>query len=241
MLRYVPHLRERCAEVLLECPPALMELIRSVPGIAEIFPYDGAPRERFDTFVRAMTLPRLCGEDGTPGRSGVPYLSADPARVQHWAPRLAAPSGVRRVGLAWAGNPQHENDRRRSIPLGTFAPLAGVPNVRYVSLQVGARAGDVAPPDLRLLRPAAEIAGMADTAAIVTQLDLVISADTGVAHLAGALGVPVWLILPWRPDWRWSPASDATPWYPTMRLFHAAGPAFDAVLAQVAQALRGTC
>jgi len=238
MLRYVPRLRERAAEVLLECPPAMIELLRPFPGVAETFPFDGAPRARFDTFARVMTLARLCGEDGAPGRSGVPYLVADAARKQRWASQLAAPPGVRRVGIAWAGNPAHENDRRRSIPLAAFAPLAAVPNVQYTSLQVGARAGDPAPPGLALLRPAAEIADMADTAAIVAQLDLVISADTSVAHLAGALGVPVWLVLPWRPDWRWSPTADATPWYPTMRLFHAAEPAFDGVVAAVADALR---
>jgi tetratricopeptide (TPR) repeat protein len=178
MLRYVPHLRERAAEVLLECPPAMTELLRGYPGIAEVFAYDGAPRERFDAFARLMTLPRLLGDDVAAGRSGVPYLAADAARVQRWAPRLAAPAGVRRVGLAWAGNPQHENDRRRSIPLAAFAPLAAVPNVQYVSLQVGARAGDPAPAEMQLLRTAAEIADMADTAAIVAQLDLVISRPT---------------------------------------------------------------
>jgi hypothetical protein len=145
---------------------------------------------------------------------------------------------VRRGGIAWAGNPLHENDRRRSIPLAAFAPLAAVPDVQFVSLQAGARADDPAPPELTLLRPAAEITDMADTAAIVTQLDLVISADTSVAHLAGALGVPVWLVLPWRPDWRWSPAAGVTPWYPSMRLFHAAEPSFAPVLTTVAGALR---
>lgn len=238
MLRYVPRVRERAAEVLLECPPAMTELLRGFPGIAEPFAFDGAPRARFDTYARLMTLPRLCGEDGAAGRSGVPYLAAGESRMQRWAPRLAAPAGVRRVGLAWAGNPAHENDRRRSIPLAAFAPLAAVPNVQYVSLQVGPRADEPAPAGLQLLRPAAEIADMADTAAIVAQLDLVISADTSVAHLAGALGVPVWLVLPWRPDWRWSPVAGDTPWYPTMRLFHAAEPSFAPVLATVAGALR---
>jgi hypothetical protein len=231
-------LRERAAEVLLECPPAMTELLRPFPGITEIFPFDGAPRERFDAFARVMTLARLCGEEGTPGTSGLPYLVADAARRRRWATRLAGPAGVRRVGIAWAGNPLHENDRRRSIPLAAFAPLATVPNVQYVALQVGARAADPAPPDLALLRPAEAIRDMADTAAIVAQLDLVISADTSVAHLAGALGVPVWLVLPWRPDWRWSPTASTTPWYPTMRLFHAGEPSFSTVLAAVAEALR---
>lgn len=238
MLRYVPQLRERATEVLLECRPEMTALLQTVPGIDAIFGFGAAPRERFDAFARVMTLPRLCGEDGRPGHSRVPYLRADAARTARWAPRLAAPPGVRRVGLVWAGNPRHENDRRRSIPLAAFAPLAGVPNVRYLALQVGPRANDAAPDGLALTRLADEIGDMADTAAIVAQLDLVIAADTSVAHLAGALGVPVWLVLPWRPDWRWSPSASDTPWYPTMRLFHAAEPDIASVVPTVAAALR---
>lgn len=238
MLRYLPRVRERAAEVLLECPPSMIELVRPLRDISEVFVFGGAPRERFDRFGRLMTLARLCGEDGAPGQSGVPYLTPDPARLRTWAPRIAARDGVRRVGLAWAGNPLHENDRRRSIPLELFAPLAACANVQYVSLQYGARADDAAPAGLALVRPSSEIADMADTAAIVAQLDLVISADTSVAHLAAALGVPVWLVLPWRPDWRWSPTASDTPWYPTMRLFHAAEPTFAAVMSEVAEALR---
>ena len=240
MLRYVPRMCERAAEVLLECPPSMIELLRDVPGIAEIFTFGSAPRERFDTFARVMTLARLCGEDGAPGHSGVPYLAAGATRKQTWASQLAVPAGTRRVGIAWAGNPLHENDRRRSIPLDAFAPLAAVPHVRWFSLQYGARANDAAPPELELTRLADGIGDMADTAAIIAQLDLVIAADTGVAHLAGALGIPVWLVLPWRPDWRWSPNAADTPWYPTMRLFHAAEPSFATVMTQVADALRAT-
>lgn len=237
MVRYVPRLRERCAEVLLECPPALSELVRPLPGITAIFAGDTTPRERFDVFARAMTLARLCGEDGTPGSSGVPYLRADAERKAAWAARLTTSDGNRRVGIAWAGSPAHENDRRRSIPLDAFAPLGETAHVQWYSLQYGPRAGDPAPPGLALTRFGDGIRDMADTAAIIANLDLVISADTAVAHLAGALGIPVWLILPWRPDWRWSPAAAETPWYPTMRLFHAAEPSWSTVMTGVARAL----
>jgi hypothetical protein len=236
-LRYVPRLRERGARVLLECPQPMLALARALPGIDDVYLNGTAPRERFDAFARMMTLPRLCGEDGAPGHSGVPYITAGEPHKTTWAQRLPASSGSFRAGIAWAGNPVHQNDRRRSISLEAFAPLAGVPDVQWIALQVGARANDPAPLALELTRVGDAIGDMSDTTAIVAQLDLVICADTSVAHLAGALGIPVWLLLPWRPDWRWSPVAHDTPWYPTMRLFHAAEPSWTPLMAEVAQAL----
>lgn len=233
MIRYLPHLRARCERLVLECPLQSIELVRGLPGIDEVYATGTAPRERFDAFARLMTLGRLCGEDGTPGHSGVPYLRAGPLRGERWAQRLPARDGGRRVGLAWAGNPAHPNDRRRSLPLAAFAPLGAVPGVRWFSLQVGPRSADPAPPGLSLARFGEELGDLADTAALIGELDLVVCADTAVAHLAGALGRPVWLLLPWRPDWRWSRASRATPWYPSMRLFHANGPEWTEVIADV--------
>lgn len=236
MVRYVPRLRERCAEVLLECPAPLLGLLRPVPNIGEAFVAGSAPRARFDTFARAMSLARLCNEDGTPGNSGVPYLRAG-ALSSALADRIGPRDERLRAGIAWAGNPVHQNDRRRSIPLAEFAPFASVADMQWFSLQYGPRADDEAPPGLVLTRFGDAIADMSDTAAVIAQLDLVICADTGVAHLAGAMGVPVWLVLPWRPDWRWSPAATDTPWYPSMRLFHAAEPSWERVLNEAAAAL----
>jgi hypothetical protein len=233
MVRYVPRLRERGAEVLLEAPPALAPLLREGAGMAQIVARGTTPRAGFDVFARAMTLGRLCGEDGAPGRWNAPYLRADPARVATWAPRLPAKDGAPRVGLVWAGSPNHPNDRRRSIPLAALAPLAAVDGVRWISLQAGSHAGDPAPADLALARVGGAFADLADAAAVVAQLDLVITVDTAVAHLAGALGVPVWLLLPWRPDWRWSRASRTTTWYPSMRLFHSGEPSWSGVVADV--------
>ena len=237
MLRYVPRLRERGAELLLESPAPLASLLRTFPGIAQVYPPGAAPRERFDVFARAMSLARLCGEDGASGDSGVPYIAADPVRVEQWGQRIGPRDGRLRVGFAWAGSPQHQNDRRRSIPLAAFAPFAAVAGVHAFSLQYGPRAADEPPAGLALTRFGDSIADMSDTAAVVAQLDLVISADTAVAHLAGALGVPVWLLLPWRPDWRWSPSATDTPWYPAMRLFHAREPTWERVLNEAAGAL----
>jgi hypothetical protein len=236
MLRYVPRLRERGAEIVLECPASMTELVRGVDGIAETFPPDGAPRERFDAFGRLMTLARLCGEDGT--ETAAPYLRADAERVGAWARRLPARDGRLRAGLVWAGNPAHPNDRRRSLTLEALAPLAACRDVRWISLQHGPRAAGAAPPGLDLVSVGTGVRDMADTAAIVAQLDVVVAADTAVAHLAGALGVPVFLMLPWRCDWRWRPGAPATPWYASMRLFHADGPSWTAPVAAVAAALR---
>jgi len=238
MLRYVPQLRARGASVLLECPAPMLDLARAFPGLDGAFAGGTAPRERYDAFARMMTLPRHCGEDAAFGRSGGPYISADPARTAAWARRLPPRDGRVRIGIAWAGNPAHQNDRRRSIPLDAFAPLFDVPGIDWCALQVGPRAHDPARAGFALARLGDGISDLSDTAAIVAQLDLVISADTGVAHLAGAMGVPVWTLLPWRPDWRWSPAAGDTPWYPSMRLYHAGRDGWATVMHDVAHDLR---
>lgn len=238
MIRYVPQLRKNEAHLLLECPAPLLGLMRSVPDIGDVFVSETAPRDRFDTFVRAMSLARLCNENGMPGNFGVPYLTADAVRAAIWGERIGGRRAALRAGIAWAGNPSHQNDRRRSIPLAAFAPFAGLPNIEWVSLQHGARAEEAAPPGLALTRLGESIRDMSDTAAVIAHLDLVITVDSAVAHLAGAMGVPVWLLLPWRPDWRWSPSAGETFWYPSMRLFHAAEPTWWRILDEAAVALR---
>jgi hypothetical protein len=238
MLRYLPRVRERAAQVLLECPQPMLELVRAQAGIGEVFLTGTAPRDSFDEFGRMMTLARLCGEDGAPGHSGVPFIVAGDVRKNEWAARLAPRDGNLRVGIAWAGNPVHPNDRRRTIPLDAFAPFALVPGVAWYALQYGPRANDPAPAGVDVIRLGEQIADLSDTAAIIAQLDLVITIDTGVAHLAGAMGAPVWLLLPWRPDWRWSPSASDTPWYPTMHLFHAGVHGWPALMPAVADALK---
>jgi hypothetical protein len=241
LLRYVPRVRERAASVVVECPDPLLELARAMLGNAAVVAKGALDDAAFDVYGRMSALPRLCNEDGTPGRSGVPYLRAPVARVAAWSERLGARDGRRRIGIVWAGNPAHPNDRRRSIPLERLAPLAALGGVHWISLQAGVRAGDAAPPGLELTRfDAGAFASLADTAALIAHLDLVIAVDTAVAHLAGALDVPVWLVLPWRPDWRWSPVAATTPWYPSMRLFHADDPTWDAPLAALTAALAAT-
>jgi hypothetical protein len=156
-----------------------------------------------------------------------PYLSAAPALVALWRDRLSAsprpsvPATPFRVGLVWGGSPTPLHNRKRSTTLAALAPLAAAKGATFVSLQKGDPARQAANPPvgMNLLDPTAELHDFADTAALIAALDLVISIDTGVAHLAGALGKPTWVLLPFVPDWRWFTARTDSPWYPTMRLF----------------------
>ena len=239
MLRYVPRLRERGIEVVIESPASMLPIVRATLGVGAVFAKDAAPRESYDAYARMISLARFFNEDAAPEHARVPYVTADDAPIAAWAARLGPRTERTRAGIVWAGNPYHLNDRRRSIPIAELAPLARVSEVEWISLQVGPRANDAAPPGLTLRRFGdAAFGTFAETAALIANLDLVIAADTAVAHLAGAMGKPVWVMLPWRCDWRWRPAAALTPWYPTMRLLHADDPTWAAPVAAVVAALR---
>lgn len=234
MARYLPRLRARCAHLTLESPAALAPLLRDVPGIDAIAAPGAMTPFDTDAYARAMTLPRLFDETGTTRIA--PYLRVPALYRERWngrGERDARP----RVGLAWAGNPYHPRDRSRSITIDAFAPLAALPDLAWTSLQFGPNANDAERAPFALARYDDAIRDLADTAALISQLDLVITVDTAVAHLAGALGKPVWLMLAQRPDWRWSRASATTPWYRSMRLFHASEPGWSGVIADVSRSL----
>jgi hypothetical protein len=169
----------------------------------------------------------------------IPYLFADPVRVAAWRERLGAslPAGTRRIGLAWTGRPTHPNDRRRSLRLARLAPLARVRGVSFVSLQKPLPQSDVA--SMSQFPGLSDIAGdFGETAAMMLNLDLVITVDTAMGHLAGALGRPVWLLLSKAADWRWMIDRSDSPWYPTARLFRQKTPGdWDPVIAEAATAL----
>jgi tetratricopeptide (TPR) repeat protein len=229
--RYAPLIAALGAAVELAVQPALEPLLAGqFPGVAVVA--EGAASAA-DLHCPLLSLPLALGA----GRiAPVPYLTADPARRRAWRARLGPPEGVR-VGLVWAGNPAHPNDRNRSIELRALAPLAGLAGIRCWSLQKPVSAAD------RAVLAAAGIAScgdlltdFAETAALVLELDLVISVDTAVAHLAGALGRPVWVLLPAIADWRWGVAA-ASDWYPTARLFRQGGAGWTPVIAEVAAAL----
>jgi hypothetical protein len=238
--RYAPYLKARGAlRVDVVCHPALVRLFATLPGVDAVHALGSALPGGWDYWTRPMRLPGMFGTtlDNIP--ADIPYLHAEPARVAYW--REALPQQGLRVGLAWRGNANFENDADRSLPsLMTLAPLAAVP-AHFVSLQKGASEDEaLLPPAGMVLYPiASQLADFAETAAVIANLDLVISVDTAVAHLAGAMGKPCWLLLPdYRCDWRWMKERDDTPWYPGMRLFRQPSDGgWKPVIEQVAAAL----
>jgi Flp pilus assembly protein TadD len=247
--RYCSQLKRLgAARVGVLCHPGLVPLFGGLRGADEAIGLDDALPAGFDCWVPALSLPFHFGTvvDSVP--AALPYIAVDRARVQKLAPLLAAAPGELKVGLAWRGNPRFENDDARSLPsLETLAPLAQVAGVRWFSLQKGAGEGQakagLAGVPVADLAPVME--NFADTAALIEGLDLVISVDTAVAHLAGALGKRCWLLLPaLLTDWRWLTERSDTPWYPgVMRLFRqrpgSNGDAgWNAVVAELAHVLR---
>jgi hypothetical protein len=231
--------------VTLLCPPPLLALLATLDGVDELLPSDGLlPPARWDCWTSATSVPRhLNTRPDTLPATG-PYLQAEPAAVARWQLRLhqALPTAALRIGLVWKGNPAFENDDERSLPsIDVLAPLAALPGVQFVSLQKGAGEDEArrAPVALHL---GGEIGSFADTAAIVQALDLVICVDTAVAHLAGALGKPCWVLLPQQmTDWRWLTGRGDSPWYPgALRLFRQARRGdWAPVIAALGEAWRG--
>jgi Flp pilus assembly protein TadD len=222
-VRFAALVKERGATVLLECPAALHPLLACCPEIDRLVAA-GADPPAFDLHAPLMSVPGILGTSVAVVPAPVPYLFAEPALVARWQQELAPLTGFR-VGVCWQGNPRHAGDRRRSFPLSQLAPLAELPGVCLVSLQVGPGAEQVAALAGRfeifdLGEKLTQTPGaFLDAAAVIRNLDLVVSCDTSVGHLAGALGAPVWLALADAADWRWLLGRSDTPWYPTMRLF----------------------
>jgi len=220
-VRYAATLRDLgAARVTWLCSGTLKELFQRVKGISETRPKETPGSPDHDYFTYALELPALCGAGVETIPAALPYLREDPAKGRPWKSTFRSP-GLH-VGLVWKGSPTHKNDARRSIPsLLTLAPLWRVPGVSYVSLQKGTGHIGADTAHLPLKNPGPLLASFSDTAAIVAHLDLVICVDTAVAHLAAALGKPVWVLLPFELiDWRWIEGRDDSPWYPgVMRLF----------------------
>jgi tetratricopeptide (TPR) repeat protein len=221
-VRYAPLLKEMGGRVVLECQPGLKRVLLRTPGIDMISerPASGMPLVEFDTHLPLLSLPRLFDTQLDTVPRGLPYIHPEPWLVERWAARLARDDGLR-VGIVWAGRPTHEDDKNRSCSLSHFLALADVPGVTLYSLQKGPSTKE-----LEALNPAGQVVDLepeiddfADTAAAIANLDLVICVDTSVAHLAGGMGKPVWVVLPFAPDWRWMAEGEGNPWYPTARLF----------------------
>jgi tetratricopeptide (TPR) repeat protein len=215
--RYIPLVAARGARVVLEIDGPLKELLSGLTGVSHCIS-KGETLPDFDFHCPLTSLPLAFETTLDTIPSAVPYLSVD-AHAIDWRMRLHS-QNLPRIGLVWSGNPDHRNDHNRSMPLETLLPLLDV-EAQFVSLQKIVRPSDEAVLRERsdVLHLGPELQSFSDTAALIEQLDLVISVDTSVAHLAGALGRPVWILLPYIPDWRWLLERDDSPWYPTARLF----------------------
>jgi tetratricopeptide (TPR) repeat protein len=239
--RYIPMAAERCQEVIVGCSAEMGPLLANIPGVKQ-YCHRWTDVPGHAAHCRLSSLPYLFRTQLDTIPAQIPYLKADPARIEHWRDRLAhtLPSGVKRVGLAWTGRPTHPNDRRRSLPLAQLASLADAGPAAFVSLQK--------PMPARDLETVARFPGMTDlsdeltdfgeTAALMENLDLVITVDTSMGHLAGALGKPAWILIPKAADWRWMLDREDSPWYPSLRLFRQQKPgAWDEPMGKLRAAL----
>jgi Tfp pilus assembly protein PilF len=219
-VRFLPQAAERCNRLLFVCPQNLFSLFSSLPGVSAMRGPGTLENSEFDTYIPLMSLPHVLGTTIETIPSRVPYSQPARRSFDLGPPLVRAPR--LKVGLVWAGSPTHSNDRHRSCVLANLAPLFVVPDVAFYSLQVGPQAGELRSrgkwegvvSDL-----GDQLVDFADTAAALDQLDLTISVDTSVLHLAGALGRPVWGVLSFQSDWRWLLEHHDSPWYPTLRLF----------------------
>jgi tetratricopeptide (TPR) repeat protein len=224
-VRYLPLVKERCGQVILETRPELIPLFGRLAGVDEIVARPEGPLEpqaAADACIPLMSLPRVFGTTFETIPAAVPYIRAEAATSEAWKQRLDHP-GLK-VGLVWAGRPEHQNDRNRSCRLELFSSLTEIPGLRIFSLQKGPAEKELQDSQLknRIVHVGADLANFVDTAAVVSHLDLLVSVDTSVAHLAGAMARPVWVLIPAIPDWRWMLERHDSPWYPTMRLFRQA-------------------
>ena len=239
--RFIPQVAERCKEVVLGCSAEMAPLLARIPGVTACYhKWNEIPGHAVHT--RLSSLPWLLRVTEPTIPAEVPYLTPDPSREAKWRARLdeLAPRPTTRIGLAWSGRPTHPNDRRRSIRLAQLAPLAQFSGATFISLQKPFPAADTAAAgEFHGLRDLSEeLTDFEETAALVAQLDLVITVDTSMGHLAGALGRPAWIMLAKAPDWRWLLDRSDSPWYPTVRLFRQDAPGnWTALIAEAAAAL----
>jgi tetratricopeptide (TPR) repeat protein len=234
--RFIPQAAERCAELLVACTPDLTPVLSQIKGISSLFTrWEEIPGHA--AHLRMSSLPYVLRTrlEDVPAVSA-PYLKAAPDRVEAWKKNLGerlAPG--KRIGIAWAGRPTHPNDRRRTCTLATLLPLLQRPDIRWVSLQKPIPPADAADfAHCGALDLSGALTDFGETAAIIANLDLIITVDTSIGHLAGALGHPVWVMLAKPSDWRWMLERSDSPWYPSMRLFRQQTPgAWDSVVSRV--------
>lgn len=231
-VRYAPLVAERGARVLLTCRAPLVRLCDTIEGVDEVLTVEdrmpaSEPAVTADCQALLMSLPLAFGTTLETIPAEVPYVAADPERIEHWRARLADHGAARNIGLAWRGNPEHRGARSRDCPIEQFDELLAVPDCAFFSLQLDEGAADIAAICARgqnVVDLAGDLGDFHETAAAICALDLVISVDTAVAHLAGALDQPAWLLLSYAADWRWLTDRDDSPWYPSLRLLRQSEP-----------------
>jgi Flp pilus assembly protein TadD len=239
VMRYLPLLAAKGArEIVVLADPALARVLQTLPGVNRVATsVEQLPLNTFDVHCPVMSLPNCFATRADTIPRAVPYLTVPKPLQERWAQKLAAIRGPR-VGLVWAGGAKYARDALRSVTLAQFAPLLAVRGPGFVSLQKDAAPSELQALNVPIFDPMPECADYLDTAAVVVNLDLVISVDTSVAHLAGALGKPVWLLNRYESEWRWQLGREDSDWYPTMRIF--TQPAFgdwSSVVRRVAQDL----
>lgn len=239
-IRFSAQARKRCGKLVVQANDDLAPLLRQVPGVDTVIRRNTVPRE-FAAFIPVMSLPGALGNDGTNLDSDIPYIQVSKEEREAAAARLQPRGNLFKVGIVWAGNAKHVDDAHRSLPFSMFLELLAVPKIALVSLQKGPRSADLQASGVAAM--VSDLNGYLEnfskTAAVIEQLDLVITCDTSVAHLAGAMGKPVWIFLAYSADWRWMVGREDSPWYPSARLFRQERPGdWDGVMQRVVTALK---
>ena len=235
--RYAKLAAQRGCKVYLVVPPQVLPVVRGIEGVHTAVAVEQPPPP-FNAQCSLLSMPFISGTTLADIPADVPYIKADIATAERWRARFDPIDRRKKIGIAWAGRKTHSNDRKRSVPLGKFSLLGGVPDLHWVNLQKEDGAEQLAGAPMPISDWTRDLKDFGDTAGLVANLDLVICADTAVAHLAGAMGKPVWVLLPLVPDWRWMLGREDSPWYPAMRLFRqeTAGD-WDGVMRRVLDAL----
>jgi hypothetical protein len=219
--RYIPFVSKLGARVIFQCHNELSSLLKSLEGV-EQFIVQGEPLPYFEVQCPLLTLPLVFNTTLENIPTKVPYLSVNSTLIQKWQDKMQGDNSKLKVGLVWQGNPKHNNDMNRSIPFNYFSVFTQLSDITFYSLQKdkGSEQLKNLPIGMKFVDLTEEINDFSDTAALIENLDLTISVDTSVAHLAGALGKSVWTLIPYKKsDWRWMINREDSPWYPTMRLF----------------------
>lgn len=213
-IRYLPMVQAQGGYVIFECLKDLIRLLKNCAGIDEIIEMKSKHNVKFDTHIHLLSLPGIFGSNMDSIPSDIPYITVDPELAEQWRLKLAINNDFK-IGIVWAGRPTFK-DHYRSCSLADFAPLAEIPGITFYSLQKGPASEEILnpPKDMKIINLDKELKDFSDTAAVMNNLDLIISTDTAVVHLAGAIGKPIWTLLHTSSDWRWFLNREESPWYP---------------------------